>query len=62
MSSFTKFLNEHQDPAAVEKLIGKSSPADGPMEKLKQIKVLLANKLITQAEYDEWRITILATL
>ncbi len=33
---------------------------DDPMEKLKKLKMMLENELVTQAEYDERRATIMA--
>ena len=36
--------------------------ADDPMEKLKKLKVMLENELLTQTEYDERRTVILAAL
>ena len=36
--------------------------ADDPIEKLKKLKMMLANELLTQTEYDERRTVILATL
>lgn len=39
-----------------------ASSADDPMEKLKKLKMMLDHELITQAEFDERRMAILATL
>ena len=39
-----------------------ASNADDPMEKLKKLKAMLDYQLITQAEYDERRAAIMATL
>lgn len=47
-------------PAAV--VPAPSSSVADPMEKLKKLKLMLENELITQAEYDERRTAILAAL
>lgn len=39
-----------------------ASTADDPMEKLKKLKMMFDHEFITQAEYDERRTAILATL
>ena len=48
-------------PAPVAALVAVAPAADDPMEKLKKLKTMLENELITQAEYDERRNAILAT-
>ena len=48
--------------ASAPAAIAPANNADDPMEKLKRLKAMLESELLTQAEYDERRAAILATL